>query len=51
MAELAWSPDNSILASAGFDSKIILWDGKSFGKESDFKKNEIQDEIISYVFR
>jgi hypothetical protein len=31
VADLAWSPNNAHLASAGFDSNIVIWDGKSFG--------------------
>ena len=32
VADLSWSKDDSLLASCGFDSKIILWDGHSFDK-------------------
>jgi protein HIRA/HIR1 len=30
VSDLAWSPDNSYLASCAFDGKIIIWDGATF---------------------
>ncbi|KAF9413406.1 HIR complex subunit [Podila epigama] len=30
VTDVAWSPENTYLASAGLDSKIIIWDGRSF---------------------
>jgi protein HIRA/HIR1 len=32
VTDLAWSPDNVYLASCGLDSKVIIWDGKTFGR-------------------
>ena len=32
VTDVAWSPENTYLASAGLDSKIIIWDGKTFGE-------------------
>jgi protein HIRA/HIR1 len=32
--DLAWSPDNSYLASCGLDSVIFVWDAKKFSKGS-----------------
>ncbi|KAJ1537148.1 HIR complex subunit [Nowakowskiella sp. JEL0078] len=32
VADLAWSPDNSFLASCGFDSVVYIWSGESFDK-------------------
>ncbi|TPX56353.1 hypothetical protein PhCBS80983_g04591 [Powellomyces hirtus] len=30
VADLAWSPDNTYLASCGFETTIYIWDGKTF---------------------
>lgn len=32
VADLAWSPEQAYLASCGFDSKIFIWDGATFGR-------------------
>ncbi|KAF9585251.1 HIR complex subunit [Lunasporangiospora selenospora] len=32
VTDVAWSPENTYLASAGLDSKIIIWDGKNFNR-------------------
>ncbi|ORZ17493.1 WD40-repeat-containing domain protein [Lobosporangium transversale] len=32
VTDVAWSPENSYLASAGLDSKIIIWDGRTFDR-------------------
>jgi protein HIRA/HIR1 len=32
--DLAWSPDNSYLASCGLDSVIFVWDATKFSKKS-----------------
>ncbi|KAJ3130441.1 HIR complex subunit [Nowakowskiella sp. JEL0407] len=32
VADLAWSPDNSYLASCGFDGKVCIWNGSTFEK-------------------
>ncbi|KAF9206226.1 HIR complex subunit, partial [Haplosporangium sp. Z 27] len=32
VTDVAWSPENTYLASAGLDSKIIIWDGRSFDR-------------------
>lgn len=29
---LAWSPDDTYLASCGFDGKVNIWDGNTFDK-------------------
>ena len=31
VSDLAWSHDQTYLASCGFDSKIVIWDASSFG--------------------
>ena len=31
VCDLAWSPDNTLLASASFDSSIIIWGTDKFG--------------------
>ncbi|KAF9358579.1 HIR complex subunit [Mortierella sp. NVP85] len=32
VTDVSWSPENTYLASAGLDSKIIIWDGKTFNR-------------------
>ncbi|KAG0328355.1 HIR complex subunit [Dissophora globulifera] len=32
VTDVAWSPENTYLASAGLDSKIIIWDGRTFDR-------------------
>lgn len=32
VTEVSWSPENTYLASAGLDSRIIIWDGKTFDR-------------------
>ncbi|KAG0051915.1 HIR complex subunit [Gryganskiella cystojenkinii] len=32
VTDVSWSPENTYLASAGLDSKIIIWDGKTFDR-------------------
>ncbi|KAI1295149.1 HIR complex subunit [Mortierella claussenii] len=32
VTDVAWSPENAYLASAGLDSKIIIWDGRTFDR-------------------
>ena len=40
VADLEWSPNNKLLASAGFDSNIVIWDGITFGNCILFKYKE-----------
>lgn len=46
VTDVAWSPDNTYLASAGLDSKIIIWDGRTFGMH-DLKSSTL--DILLYV--
>lgn len=32
VADVAWSQDDSMIASVGLDSTIYIWDGHNFGK-------------------
>lgn len=32
MAGVAWSPDDALLASVGFDNVVLVWSGHTFGK-------------------
>ncbi|KAF9177411.1 HIR complex subunit [Haplosporangium sp. Z 11] len=32
VTNVSWSPENTYLASAGLDSKIIVWDGRTFDR-------------------
>ncbi|KAK3845554.1 MAG: WD40-repeat-containing domain protein [Linnemannia gamsii] len=55
VTDVSWSPDNKYLASAGLDSKIIIWDGKSFDriitldKHSGFVKGLTWDPVGKYM--
>ena len=33
VVDLAWSRDNTYLASCGLDNLVFIWDGNKFGKE------------------
>lgn len=32
VVDIAWSRDDSMLASTGLDSKVWIWDGQTFGE-------------------
>lgn len=32
--DLAWSRDDSMLASVGLDNSVLIWDGHTFGQLS-----------------
>ncbi|KAF9087927.1 HIR complex subunit [Mortierella sp. GBA35] len=55
ITEVAWSPDNKYLASAGLDLKIIIWDGKTFDrvitldKHNGFVKGLTWDPVGKYL--
>lgn len=34
VADVAWSSDDSMIASVGLDSKIFIWDGYTFGESA-----------------
>ncbi|KAJ3385328.1 hypothetical protein HDU92_003115 [Lobulomyces angularis] len=53
VSDLAWSPDNDFLASAGFDSFVFIWSTKTFSKKLEFHSGFVKglawDPIGQYL--
>lgn len=45
VADIAWSPDDSMIASVGLDSTVFIWDGDSFGVSSN-QMDALPDSVV-----
>jgi hypothetical protein len=41
--DLAWSRDDSMMASVGLDNSVHIWDGQNFGKSSTVAREKTDD--------